>query len=151
MKHFVQAIWYHDAPITLQEAIQYLDDHDEGGTGIFTMRQVESIIAKYPTIMFPVFRLQIQMIENTLGQYWWDTHKAKLKEDQEEEKRREWEAAERKRKNAEIDDEAATMRMVKARMGIRYYLMPWMIANEKRKLLRIAAIEKELETKVKIK
>jgi hypothetical protein len=51
----------------------------------------------------------------------------------------------RKKRDA-VTDEMQTLEMVKARMGITYYLMPWMIKSEMKKLAKIAAIEKELES-----
>lgn len=84
------------------------------------------------------------MIENTLGQYWWDNHKVMMKEEKEKARLREIHKMEQRKRNEDADDEAATLRVIKTRLGIRYYLMPWLIGKEKRKLAKIAAIEKEL-------
>jgi hypothetical protein len=89
--------------------------------------------------------MQIHMVENTLGQYWWDNHKAAMVDQREEERVRLLEEAERKRKNEATSDEAATLKVVKSRLGIRYYLMPWLVQSELKKIARIAAIEKDLD------
>lgn len=89
------------------------------------------------------------MVANTFGQYWWDNHKIHLKENVEEEKMREFEAMERRKRDNEVNDEMANLRLVKARLGIRYYLMPWLIPGEKKKIAKIAALEKELDALVK--
>jgi hypothetical protein len=89
------------------------------------------------------------MIENTLGQYWWDNQKAAMHEAIEEEKQRQLEEMERRRKADDMTDEVATLKVIKKRMGIRYYLMPWLIAGEKKKLARIAALECELDRQVR--
>ncbi len=88
------------------------------------------------------------MIENTLGQFWWENHKAAMAEARDAARLRELEDAEQRRRNEDADDEAATLRVVKTRLGIRYYLMPWLIATEKRKLAKIATIENELNKKI---
>ncbi len=112
LKHFLEAIWDHSAPITLQEALAYLDDRDENHTQIYTLNQVRTIVKKYPNIMYPVYKLQIHMIENTLGQFWWDNHRAAMLEAREQEKQREIDEMERRRRNEDLDDDAAAMRSV---------------------------------------
>jgi hypothetical protein len=145
-KHFIEQIWNEDAPITLKEALSYLEDQDETQSEIYTMRQIEKIVSKYPGILYPVYRIQIQMIDNTMGHYWWDNHKAWLKEKQQEQQMRALQDLEQRKKHATSNEETAALEMVKARMGITYYLMPWMIKSEMKKLAKIAAIEKELES-----
>lgn len=149
LKHFLEAIWNHEAPITLQEALCYLDNHDESQSEIYSTGLINTVVRKYPNIFYPIYKLQIQMIENTLGQYWWDNHKAAMHEAIEEEKQRQLEEMERRRKADDMTDEVATLRVIKKRMGIRYYLMPWLIAGEKKKLARIAALESELDRQVR--
>ena len=45
----------------------------------------------------------------------------------------------------ENEKELAAIKMLKRRMGIKYYLMPWRIPIERARLARIAAIEEEME------
>lgn len=145
MKHFLQSIWNHDAPITLQEALGYLEDHDENQTEIYTINLIRRIVKKYPNVFYPIYKLQINMIESTFGHYWWDNHKAQMHEKKEEEKLQHLAEMRRRQQNEEVTDEVATMKIIKKRLGIRFYLMPWLIETEKRKMAKIAAIEKELD------
>lgn len=131
--------------------MDFLENQESEDTTIFNFRQIELISEKFPSLFYPVYKLQIHIIENTLGTYWWETHKAKMRDAKEAQKQRELEALEKKKKDEEEDDEAATMELLKKRMGIKYYIMPWLIPVELNKLNRILAIEKDLESKIAVK
>jgi hypothetical protein len=132
----------------LKEAIDFLENQDNADSSVYNFRQVELVAEKFPSLFYPVYKLQIHIIENTLGQYWWETHKAKMRDLQEAQRQRELAAMEKKKKAEEVDDEASTIELLKKRMGIKYYLMPWMIPVERKKLNRILAIEKDLDSRV---
>ena len=145
MQHFLQSIWNYQGGGSIQEAVNYLDIMDEDGDGSFTFKQVLLLKDKYPNVFFPVYDLQMNVINNTFGEYWWTNHKLRMHEEAEEKRLRE-EAERRKvEKQAEDEKELATVAMLKRRMGIKYYLMPWRIAAERARLARIAAIEEEME------
>lgn len=132
----------------MKEAIDFLENQDNADSSVYNFRQVELVAEKFPSLFYPVYKLQIHIIENTLGQYWWETHKAKMRDLQEAQRQRELAAMEKKKKAEEVDDEASTIELLKKRMGIKYYLMPWMIPVERKKLNRILAIEKDLDSRV---
>lgn len=127
------------------EAVNYLEDIDDDCDGSFTFNQVLLLKDKYPNIFYPLYDLQLCVINSTFGEYWWSNHKLKSYEEAMERKRRE--EAERRKiaQQAENEKELATIKMLKRRMGIKYYLMPWRIQIERARLARIAAIEEEME------
>jgi hypothetical protein len=125
--------------------MKYLEQHTDAESTIYTFKEVESLTTLYPTLFYPVYKLQIHMMKYSLGTYWWETHKAQML-DQKEEHIKQIKAAEKlKLRATEVSKEADMLNTIKLRLGIRYYLMPWLIAIEKKKLLRIAAIEQELD------
>ncbi len=60
-------------------------------------------------------------------------------------KQHEKEKAEKDKRESQKENEAVTEEIIKKRMGIKYYLMPWQRVNEHRKLTRILAIEADLD------
>lgn len=145
MKHFVQMIWNHEVNSNLKEALAFLDSMDDGD-GTFNFREIMNLHSKYPNTFFPIFRLQIQIIEESLGASWWESHKANLIESKE--KRKEQEIVDIKRKQKEHAAEMETVNddVVYERMGFaKYYFMPWLRAQERARIAKIAAIESELD------
>lgn len=142
LKHLLLTIHTGDRGL-IREAVEHLEECASSNPTYNFLELVE-FRQMFPYAFHPLFRLQTQMMMNTLGINWWETHKinkyavkaelaAKQRADmahQEEQKRKE--------------ESLASDEVLKKRMGIRYYLMPWMRAVEERKLLRIAAIEDEL-------
>lgn len=104
---------------------------------------------KFPYIFYPLYELQIQIIKQTLGEYWWEQHKATVHDEIEEQKRKEIEMLQRKQKDAAKALETMNEEIVKKRMGIKYYLLPWRRRGERIRIQRIAAIEGELEQQYK--
>mmetsp|Transcript_4345 Transcript_4345/g.6518 ORF Transcript_4345/g.6518 Transcript_4345/m.6518 type:complete len:278 (+) Transcript_4345:16-849(+) len=145
VKHFVTTIW--NAPLTsnIKEAFSYLDSLDDGD-GCFTFKEVMDVHSRFPNTFYPLFRLQVHIMRATLGDTWWDFHKAKLYDTIQEEK-----AQERARLINKIKQESAAINeenddMVMKRMGVvKFYLMPWKRQAERDKLKKIAAIEDELD------
>ncbi len=138
-------IWNHEVNSNLKEALSFLDSMDDGD-GTFNFREIMTLHSKYPNTFFPIFRLQIQIIEESLGSFWWEAHKANLVETKE--KRKEQEIADIKRKQKEHATEMETVNddVVLKRMGIvKYYFMPWLRAQERARIAKIAAIENELD------
>lgn len=86
------------------------------------------------------------MIHNTLGERWWEAHKAVLADARKEVIAKEAERYRLKEKADEKAKEVVSEDMLRNRMGfVKFYLMPWMRAKEKNRLLRIVAIEEELD------
>eukprot|EP01034_Spumella_vulgaris_P022341 gene22341-28461_t len=102
-------IWNHEVSSNLKEALSFLDSLDDGD-GTFNFREIMSLHSKYPNTFFPIFRLQIHIIEGTLG-------------------------------TRCVNDD-----VVLKRMGpFKYYCMPWLRAQERSRISRIAAMESELD------
>ena len=45
------------------------------------MIDIVSINSRFPSLFSSLFRLQINIIETSLGEIWWESHKAKLVDD----------------------------------------------------------------------
>lgn len=128
--------------------LEYLDEIDDGD-GAFNLAQVESMQLRYPVVFYPVYRLQVHVLQYTLGESWWENHKAKLAEERQERRDREQAALLKKEKAEKKEKEIVSEEMIRQRMGIfKYYLMPWQRAKEKARILRIAAIEGDLDRAV---
>jgi hypothetical protein len=94
----------------------------------------------------PLYQLQVSIINNTLGEVWWESHKANLSDIKEKRKVEELKALLEKEKAEERANEVVSDEMILNRMGyLRYYLMPWQREFEKERILKIAALEQELE------
>ncbi len=129
----------------IREPIKYLENLDANDDHIVDFPKLLLLKQKYPYSFYPIFQLQAHVKQHTFGEYWWETHNAnlhdkKLKLAEEERIRKE-----KAKLESEKDENAITEELLKQRMGIKYYLMPWTRATEHRKLLRIAAIEADLE------
>lgn len=138
----LRTIWDHDIPGSVREAFDYLDRKDDS-FGVYNFNEIMLLKNKFPSIFQPVYALQTSIIHNTLGEYWWDMHKVTSYEAKQEEAERAAAIMLKEQRDKERADEMLNEAMIKRRMGIRYYLMPWERAKEMRKLQRIAAIERE--------
>lgn len=147
LKHFIITLFKHNIPANVKRAFIYLDEIDDDGT--FNFSEVFALGEKFPYIFYPLYELQIQIIKQTLGEYWWEQHKATVHDEIEEQKRKEIEMLQRKQKDAAKALETMNEEIVKKRMGIKYYLLPWRRRGERIRIQRIAAIEGELEQQYK--
>ena len=109
-------IWNHEISSNLKEALAYLDKIDDGD-GTFNFKEIISLHTKYPNTFFPIFRLQIQIIEYPLGSLWWEAHKASLVDTKEKRKEAEIEALKRKQKEQAAELESVNDEVVLKRMG----------------------------------
>lgn len=108
--------------------------------------QLYSTQRKFPMVFDPLYQLQVSIINNTLGEVWWESHKANLSDIKEKRKVEELKALLEKEKAEERANEVVSDEMILNRMGyLRYYLMPWQREFEKERILKIAALEQELE------
>ena len=147
LKQFIQGIWYNDISSNTLAALEYLEKADDGD-GSYNFHEIALLQRKYPGAFFPLYNLQTQMIENTLGNTWWQHQKAFLNDRKEAIRAMELKRLQEKEKAAAKESEEANDAVIMKRMGIvKFYLMPWLRAKERAKLARIAAIEMELEAK----
>jgi hypothetical protein len=145
LKHFIQGMWQHEVSSNVLDGLAYLDKIDDGD-GAFNLAQIESMQLHYPIVFYPLYRLQVHVIQYTLGETWWENHKALLAEDRQERRDKEQAALMKKEKAAAKEKEVVSDEMIKQRMGfVKYYLMPWLRAKEKARILKIAAIESDLD------
>lgn len=142
------SIWRNEINSNIKEAFQYLELTDDGD-GTFNFREVVTLSQKYPLIFYPLYELQVEIINRTLGEYWWENHKVHLNDEKEAEKKKELLMLEKQRKDAAKALESMNDDIVKKRMGIFFYLTPWRRGAERKKIAKIAAIESEMEKKFK--
>lgn len=145
VKHFVQMIWNHEYNTNVSAALEHLEATDDGD-GTFNFKEIWELQEKYPNTFFPVFNLQIHIIQHTLGDWFWDCHKAMIRDTKEDAMLAEL-AELKKRQKADADkEEQINDEVVIKRMGyFRFHLMPWLRKRERERILKIAAIEAELE------
>lgn len=145
LKHFVHNMWENRAFKNITDGLDYLDGIDDGD-GAFNVKQLESMVARYPMMMAPLYKLQVGIIQNTLGEYWWEKHKAQLSDARLEAEMQLHHQLRLKEKEREVEKEIISDGMVRQRMGkLRYYLFPWRRDMEKARLLRLVAIEHSLD------
>jgi DNA polymerase III delta prime subunit len=133
----------------IRDAIEDLEINANSDNHTLKFHEVTKFRKKYPFAFYPLFRMQTQVQQNTLTEQWWNMHKVNQAEIREIERQKEIAKQERLKRESEQEEAGATVEVLKKRMGIRYYLMPWARAAEEKRLVRIAAIEKEMEEKNK--
>lgn len=143
IKMFFTRIWGNKPYNNLDEALEHLQNIDEDG--VYSFHQLESLRNLYPNIFYPVYQLQQLIISSTLGESWWTKHKANLYDEKLLKEANDRKLMEKLRKEKQAAQENVSDEMLRRKMGIRYYLFPWMIANERNRLTKIAAIEADLE------
>jgi chaperonin cofactor prefoldin len=136
-------LFKHDINANVKKAFMYLEEIDDDGT--FNFQEVFDIGEKYPYIFYPLYQLQTHIITKTLGEYWWETHKANVHDQINEDRAKEIAMIQKKQKDAQQAMETMNEDIVKKRMGITYYLLPFLRKKERAKIAKIAAIEGELE------
>lgn len=145
VKHFIQMIWNYDLSSNVKTGLEYLESLD-AGHGTFSFNEVYKMHQRYPNVFYPLFKVQIHIIQNTLGEVFWEAHKIVLLEWKADKESRELKALEKRQKAAEEANETISDGMVRARMGIvKFYMMPWKREAERAKIAKINAIEAELE------
>lgn len=94
--------------------------------------------------------LQVAMIQNTLGERWWEMHKATLSDARIEAELCEYNQLKLKEKERRMEKEIVSEAMLRHRMGnVKYYLLPWRREVEKARILRMVAIENSLDAYTK--
>lgn len=143
LKHFFYAIWRHRPYGSLDEAMSFLERFDDDGS--YTFPEIAALRTTYPNIFYPVYQLQQQIIAHSLGEDWWTEHKAILLDELNRKKEIEAKMLQKQKKEKERALETVSDDMIRKKMGIRYYIMPWTIERERKRLVKIAAIEQDLE------
>ena len=83
---------------------------------------------------------------NTLGLRWWEEHKTMLEEKRDVLRQVELKLLREKAKIEEQEKETVSEEMIRYKMGyFKYYFMPWRRGVYKARILRIVAIEREID------
>jgi Ca2+-binding EF-hand superfamily protein len=143
LKHFFITIWRHQPYTSLDDAMKYLENNDEDGS--YTFPEIARLRTLYPNIFYPLYQLQQHIIAHSLGEDWWSKHKADLTDELALRKEKEANMLLKEKRDREKALETVSDDMIRRKMGIKYYLMPWTIDRERKRLTRIAAIEQDLE------
>lgn len=86
------------------------------------------------------------MMSNTLGLRWWEAHKTMLEERRDALRQEELKTLREKTKMEHLENEVVSDEMIQYRMGyFSYHFMPWRRSAYKARILRIAAIEREID------
>lgn len=143
MKHFFYTIWKHRPYASVEEAMTYLEDNDDNGA--YTFPEIARLRTLYPNIFYPLYQLQQHIIAHSWGEDWWSKHKADLQDELARRRERDKKLLLKEKKEREQAMDTVSDEMIRKKMGMRYFLMPWTIAKEKKRLAKIAAIEQDLE------
>jgi len=97
--------------------MQALHNIDFNGDGKFDFMEFNALHEKFPTVLYPAFRLQSQMCSNVMGSQWWNKKKIMLANIREDEMRKlEKQRKSEQRKQAKIRNQG-----VRAEMGLVDY------------------------------
>lgn len=140
-------IWHHELSQNINLSLEYIDEELDEGDGRINFKDFMKLHRKYPQTFYPAFELQLQIMRATMGEGFWENRKAALKDGAMEK-----EAAEKARlRQAALDakkaNESQNEIMVKKRMGVRYWIMPWAREAERKKVAKIMAITSDLDAK----
>jgi len=145
LRHFIENMWDHRVNTNVKIGLDWLEKFDQG-EGMVSFPQLYAMQRKYPMVFDPLYQLQVNIINNTLGEVWWESHKASLSDIKEKIKADELKALLEQEKAEARANELVSDEMILNRMGyLRYYLMPWQREFEKQRILKIAALEQELD------
>lgn len=143
IKLFFFRIWHHKPYNNVTDALSYLQTIDEDGVYIF--QELALLRTRYPLVFYPIYQLQQHILNHTLGESWWNEHKAQLLDAKFLKEKKEKKLTERLKKEKKAALESVGDDMLRHRMGIRYYLLPWTIPQERKRLAKVAAMEADLE------
>lgn len=143
LKLFLYRIWNNSPYDNVEQALAFLQEMDEDGS--FAFDEVVKLRELFPQIFYPLYQFQVHIMTYSLGEMWWETHKFLMKEQlklQQEQAIKQLALKEKEKQQALtlVSDD-----MIKRKMGIFYYLTPWDIKKQRARMLRIAAMEQELE------
>lgn len=134
-------MWDHQVTSNIHVGLAFLDARDNGD-GRFTFKDVYDMHIRCPQLFYPTFRLQQAIIRYSFGSFWWEWKKRYLIEGQEERRLKE---IERLRRVQQLKDSRVTDEMVQQRMGIAWYIFPWLRQTVRDRLVKISLITAELD------
>lgn len=138
-------MWNNELMSNAKKCIECVDDMDDGD-GTYNFKEICILYKKFPQVFFPLFDLQVHVINQTLGEYWWESHKAAMKFKKHEMEEKEFQSLRKKQQDAAKAMDLVNDDIIRARMGyVSFYLTPWNRKKERERIRRIAAIEGEIE------
>jgi hypothetical protein len=143
LKLFLYRMWHNRPYDNVDQALAFLEDIDEDGS--FTFKEVVQLRDVFPHIFYPLYQFQVHVVAHSFGELWWETHKYLMIENRRLKQERalaQLQILEKKQKQmlSLVPEE-----VVRSKMGILYYIMPWKIPHQRNRLMKIAAMEQELE------
>jgi len=146
LKHFLQILWNNQSNGSLRTTLDWLQRFNEVEGGLLEFRQINALHQKYPMVFYPLYMLQINIIQNTLGEKWWNEHKAFIKEVKLRKDELLLQSIKQHDEEIEQENEIVSEEMLLKRMGyIKYHAMPWLREVEKKRIIRIVELENILK------
>ena len=146
MKHFFQSLWNDQPNAALRNTLDWLQQFNTIRGGLIEFRHLSALHLKYPMVFYPLYMLQVNIIQNTLGETWWTEHKAYIKEEQSRKNEIVLKALKQQDEDMEKENEIVSEEMILKRMGyIKYHIMPWLREVEKKRIIRIFELETTLK------
>jgi len=147
IKHFIILLHDGDLRSNAKVGMERIENRKKGG-GLLSFKDVCDLHRTFPSLLFPIFRLQIAFMRSTFSERWWNQKKVKLAESNRVRKLLE----EAKAAAGEVDEEEVARQlmaqMVMDEMGtLKYYLMPWDRIRVQTKIEKRKEIEAQLEAK----
>ena len=65
LKHFVSNMWENQLLTNVTDGLDYLDAIDDGD-GAFNFSQLEHMQERYPIVLYPLYRLQVNVVHVVL-------------------------------------------------------------------------------------
>ncbi len=142
LKHFMAALWSNEMNTNVKESINRLE-HFEDSVGMVTFPKLETWCKEYPQVYYPVQRIQMSVMRQTLGAYWWEKKKAEITEKENAYKKKTHISKAQKREIQRKKKEKETEEIVMTQLGpVSYYLLWW---QRKKIRDRINAIHVEFD------
>lgn len=146
MKHFFESLWNEQPSAALRNTLHWLQGFNQDEGGLIDFRHLRALHLKYPMVFYPLYMLQVNIIQNTLGETWWNEHKVFIKEQQSKKNEIAVQARKKQDEDMEQENEIVSEDMILKRMGyIQYHVMPWLREVEKKRITRIFELENTLK------
>jgi hypothetical protein len=139
VKHFFLEVWENSTNSNVNLGIKQLDRYDIGD-GRILFKNIRELYDKYPMMFYPVFRLQNEVMETSLGVDWWELKKREVREEMEYQLRVQEQRERARAAQAKKEEERFNEEVVIKRMGVmKYYCCPWQRKRERARVAKIAA------------
>ena len=128
-----------------------MEKFDTNGDGKIDFGEFTVMDKQFPMLLFPAYRLQTRMMQNTLGEAWWKSKQALLQGEREKEEEK---VAEAKKKEEERLARVKKKEIMRRMGPFQYYVCFWKRAAvqakiEAKEAKRAAAKKKKLEERAK--